>query len=494
LATRRRPPLQAAGCLKVNGLQGGASARVTTAFSRLVRLPGVWVRKVRFEPGRVIVEVALRRRRLLCPECGFSTAARKDTRPESSVWRHLDLGVWRLEVHCRRRRLWCPEHGARTEGVPFARPGSEFTRDFECLVSWLATRTDKSTIKRMLRIDWDTVGRIIKRVCDDELDPDRLNDLYEVGIDEVSWKRQHNYLTLVADHQRRQVVWGCEGKGQAAADEFFAELDPPPPPPEPERRTQPPPEPAIMVPFGPCPTVPAGHGIQGAWLHQGEEIEPALFARASRLRAVSMDMTGGYAKSVRQHAPHATVCIDPYHVVQLANQALDEVRRGYWNELRFLGDQDIANRFKDARWSLLKKPERLTDKQAAILARLKAAGGEVWRAYTLKEAVRGIFEPGLTIDDVTVLIDRLLSRLARCRLAPFVKLGKTIRKHRDGILAAIRLGINQGRTEALNNKVRLITRRAYGFHSAKAALALVLLTGGPITLHLPHELHALGIG
>jgi len=471
--------------------------RVTTAFSRLLRLSGVWVRKVRFERDRVIVEVALCRRRLLCPECGYSAAARKDTRPEDSVWRHLDLGVWRLEVHCRRRRLWYPVHGARTEGVPFARPGSEFTRDFECLVSWLATRTDKSTIKQMLRIDWDTVGRIIKRVCDDELDPDRLDDLYDIGVDEVSWKRQHNYLTLVADHQRRQVVWGCEGKGQAAADAFFEELDPPPDDPGPEHAEQQPrqaPEPAIMVPFGPCPTVGAGHGIHGAWLLESEELEPAIFARAAKLRAVSMDMTGGYAKSVRQHAPQAVICIDPYHVVQLANQALDEVRRGYWNELRSLGDQDAAKRFKDARWSLLKKPEKLTDTQAVTLARLKAAGGEVWRAYTLKEAVRGIFESGLSIDDVTVLIDRLLSRLARCRLAPFVKLGKTIRKHRDGILDAIRLGINQGRTEALNNKVRLITRRAYGFHSAKAALALVLLTCGPITLHLPHELHALGIG
>ena len=372
--------------------------------------------------------------------------------------------------------------------MPFARPGSEFTRDFECLLAWLATRTDKSTIKGMLRVDWDTVGRIIKRVCDEELDPDRLGDLYDIGIDEVSWKKQHNYLTLVADHERRQVVWGCEGKGQAAADEFFDELDPPPKDAAPEHTKQPRrlPEPAIMVPFGSCLTVPAGHGIA--------ELDPCLFARASRLRAVSMDMTGGYAKSVRHNAPQATICIDPYHVVQLANQALDEVRRGYWNELRSLGDQDTAKRFKDARWSLLKKPDKLTDKQATTLARIKAAGGEVWRAYTLKEAVRGIFEPGLSLEDVTVLIDRLLSRLARSRLEPFIRLGQTIRKHRDGILAAIRLGINQGRTEALNNKVRLITRRAYGFHSAKAALALIMLTCGPITLHLPHELHALGIG
>jgi transposase len=409
----------------------------------------------------------LRRKRLLCPECGYSSKARKDTRPEDTVWRHLDLGTWRLEVDCRRRRLWCPEHGARTEGVPFARPGSEFTRDFECLVAWLAARTDKTTIKRMLRIDWGTVGRIIRRVCVDELDPGRLEDLYEIGVDEVSWRKQHRYLTLVVDHQRRQVVWGTEGAGEKAADEFFAELDPKPPIAPAERETT---------------EIEEQSSVKDA--------EPRIGERAGKLRAISMDMGPGYAKSARNHAPQAVICIDPYHVVQLANQALDEVRRSYWNELRTLGDQDAAKRFKDARWSLLKAPKNLTDNQALTLKRLKAAGGEVWRGYTLKEAVRAIFEHGLTLEDVTVLIDRLTSRLARSRLPPFVRLGKTIRRHRDGILAAIRLAINQGRTEALNNKVRLITRRAYGFHSAKAALALAMLTCGPITLNLPHELHS----
>jgi transposase len=449
--------------------------RVTTAFSRLLRLDGVWVRKVRFRRDRVVVVVALRRRRLCCPECEYSTAARKDTRTVDSVWRHLDLGVWRLEIHCRRRRLWCPEHRARTEGVPFARAGSEFTRDFECLVAWLAARTDKTTITRMLRIDWGTVGRIIKRVCADELDPDRLDYLFEIGIDEVSWKRQHNYLTLVADHRRGKIVWGTEGAGEKAADRFFAELDPE------TTDCSPPPEPR---------EIQAGSTHPSDVEPAGEEPEQHVGERAGKLEAISLDMGPGYAKSARNHAPQAVICIDPYHVVQLANKKLDEVRRAYWNELRSLGDQDAAKRFKDARWSLLKKPENLTDTQATTLRRLKAAGGEVWRGYTLKEATRGIFERGLTVDDVTVLIDRLLSRLARSRLEPFVSFGQTVRKHRDGILAAIRLGINQGRTEALNNKVRLITRRAYGFHSAKAALALVLLTCGPITLKLPHELRS----
>ena len=192
--------------------------------------------------------------------------------------------------------------------------------------AWLATRTDKTTITQVLRIDWDTVGRIIKRVCDDELDPDRLNGLFEIGVDEVSWKKQHNYLTLIADHQRRCVVWGCEGKGETAADAFFEALDPEPAAPSPPPAGQPP-QPAIMVPFGPCATVPAGHGIPAAWLAPGSELDPQVVARASKLRAVAMDMTGGYAKSVRHHAPQAIICIDPYHVVQVRHEALP-VRAG----------------------------------------------------------------------------------------------------------------------------------------------------------------------
>src|SRR5436190_3509556 len=230
--------------------------------------------------------------------------------------------------------------------------------------------------------------------------------------------------------------------------------------------------------------------------HRGQRLgrgRPVLY-RARQvadgaIEVISLDMGPGYAKSAREHAPQAIVAIDPFHVVALANRALDDVRRAYWNKLRELDDRDAARRFKDARWSLLKKPDRLNDQQNRTLRQLRTAGGEVWRAYTLKEALRAIFKPGLTLQDVTILIDRFISKALRSRLGPFVRLAKTIRRHRDGILQAIRLGINQGRTEALNNKVRLITRRAYGFHSAKAALALVMLSCAPITLHPPHESH-----
>jgi transposase len=449
--------------------------RVTTAFSRLLDLPGVWVRSVIFEPGRVVVTVALCRRRLRCPKCEFSTRHRENRQHHDSVWRHLDLGVWRLEVHANLRRLRCPEHGALVEGVPFARDGARFTRDFENLVAWLATKTDKTATCRLTRIDWHTIGRIIERVGDEVIDGDRLSELFEISVDEVAWRKGHRYLTLVGDHRQGCVVWGCEGKGQAAADEFFAELDPElpatPPQLEPTEPLEIQEEPVELAQRPPDP----------------EDAESEIGERASQLTAVTMDMTGGYAKSVREHAPQAIICIDNYHVVALATKALDEVRRDRWNELRGTGEKTAAKDFKDARWSLLKNPPDLTERQVNTLAALHAAGGTVPRAWAMEEMVRAIFAPGLSVDAVDTLITRLLARLSRSRLQPFVRLGRTIRKHRSGILAARRLGLSNARAEALNNKVKLIVRRAYGFHSAKAALALVHLTCGPVTLTLPHE-------
>lgn len=412
--------------------------RVTAAFKRLLKLDGVHVTDVAFLPGRVVVTVRLRRRRLHCPLCGFSTSARYDTRPVSSWWRHLDLGRWSLEVRADLRRLTCPDHGQRVEEVPFARHRAGFTRDFEALVAWCATRMDKTAVARLVRVDWDTVGRICQRVVVDELDPGRLDDLFDVGVDEISWKKHHNYLTLVADHATDTVVWGAEGKDTATLDGFFAEL--------------------------------------------GE-------ARSARLRAVSMDMGPAYAKSVRAegHAPQAVICYDPFHVVKVGTEALEKVRREIWQQLRALPDPTFAKKFKSARWALLKNPEDLTDRQAATLAAVKRHGGALWRAYQRKEELRAVFAGDLAPEEVAELLDRWCARAQRSRLEPFVKAARTIRAHRDGILAAIRLGLSNGRLEGLNNRVRLIMRRAFGFHSAQAALALVMLSCGPIHLTLPWE-------
>ena len=410
--------------------------RDSTLLNRLLDLPGVRVCGVSLpSPGLLLVDLALRRLRLVCPHCGYCTRWRYDTRPVASTWRHLDFGAAMVLVRAELRRLDCPACGVVTEAVPFARHRSGFTRDLEDVAAYLATRTDKSTIARFLRIDWDTVGRICERVVAAELDPDRLDGLVSIGVDEVSWRRHHHYLTLVYDHGRKKVVWGKAGKDTATLDAFFAEL-----------------------------------GNQ----------------RAAGLDAVSMDMGPAFAKSVRAHAPQATIAIDPFHAVKLVTDALDTVRRAVWQQMRAT-DPTAAHKFKGARWALLKRPDHLTDEQAGTLRKLRRRGGEMWRAYTLREAFRAVFAGDLNTDEVTELVDRWIAKASRSRIDAMVKAAKTIRKHRDGILTAIRLRINNGRAEGLNNHVRLIINRAYGFHSADAALALVLLSCGPITLLLPHE-------
>jgi transposase len=412
--------------------------RATTAFKRLLRLDGVNVTSVVFGLNVITVTVALRRRRLQCPHCSFSTAARYDTRPRPSVWRHLDMGVWRVRVVAQLRRLRCPTHGVVAEAVPFARAGAHLTRDFDDLVAWLATRTDKTAIARLCRVSWRTVGRACQRVVATELDPDRLDGLFRIGVDEISWRKHHKYLTLVVDHDRGKVVWGAEGKDAKTLDGFFDEL-----------------------------------GTQ----------------RSGLLEAVSMDLGPAFLKSVTAegHAPQAVVCADPFHIVKLVGDALDEVRRDLWQTLRRLPDDRWAKDFKGSRWALLKNPEDLTDHQAVQLARIRRSRGGIWRAYEMKEQFRAIFAGDLTRDQAADLLDRWCGRAQRSRLAPFIKCVRTIRQRRDLILNAIEHGISNGRVEGLNNKVRLIIRRAHGFHSADAALALVMLAAGPIDLKLPHE-------
>jgi transposase len=412
--------------------------RVTTAFKRLLDLSGVTITEVDFQPSKVVVTVKLRSGRLRCPACAFSTKGRYDRRGVASSWRHLDLGRWRLEVRATLRRLRCPSHGVRTEAVPFARAGSRFTSDFEDLVGWLATTMDKTALRRLVRIDWDTTGRIIERVMETGLDPGRLDKLFVCGADEVSWRKGHSYLTLVSNNDTGKFVWGAEGKDTATLDTFFCEL--------------------------------------------GTE-------RSAAITAMSMDMGAAFERSARKpgHATKAVICFDPFHVVQAGTQALEKVRRSVWQDLRNLPDKDAARRFKGARWCLLKNPGDLTDDQSATLRRLKRRGGDLWRAYALKEALRAIFAGDLAEDEVGMLLDRFCSRAQRSRMQPFVTLAKTIRKRREGILAAVRLGVNNARHEGLNRRVRLIINRAYGFHSANAALALIMVTLGPINHVLPHE-------
>ena len=403
--------------------------RITTAFNRLLRLPGASVIDVSFTVEGVIVTVRLRRSRRVCSRCGQLGGHIHGRRVKR--WRHLDLGANRCVVECELRRLWCRDCGAQFEAVPWARAGSRYTRDFEDVVAWLAQQMAKTPIAGLLRIAWDTVGRIVERVVADHLDQTRLEGLVAIGVDEISYRRGQRYLTSVVDHKAGAIVWCAPGRNAQTLQGFF-EL---------------------------------------------------LGDRKHTIKAVSIDMSGGYQQAIRQSIPHAEICFDPFHVVRLAQRAVDQVRRDEWNA-HDRSHTPAGRWVKGTRWSLLKSPEKQTIDQLAKLGEVQQANRPLYRAFRLKEELRLLYR----LEDPTLApahLDAWLTWASRSRLEPFVKLARTIRRHRDGILNAIRLGLNNGRLEGLNSRIRLISHRSFGFHSADPLIALVYLCCAGITIQLP---------
>ena len=215
--------------------------------------------------------------------------------------------------------------------------------------------------------------------------------------------------------------------------------------------------------------------LQGFFAELGE--------RRHSIRAVSIDMSGEYQRAIHAGIPHAEICFDPFHVCRLASRATDQVRR----------DEDNAHErshtatgrwVKGTRWSLLKAPERQTLGQLATLGDVQQANTRLYRAFLLREELRLLYH----LDDRRLApahLDAWLAWASRSRLAPFVKLARTLRAHRDGILAAIRLGLSNGRLEGLNSKIRLISHRSFGFHSAATLIALVYLCCTGVVIDLP---------
>ncbi len=402
--------------------------RVTTAFNRVLGIAGASVASVEFERQGVVVGLRLRRRLLVCPRCGCLGRAGYDQRLRR--WRHLDLGGTRCFLEYALRRFFCP--GCRrvvSEAVPWARAGGRFTRAFEDVVAWLAQQAAFSVISRLLRVAWRSVQRIVARVVA-ELRPALPARLERIGIDEISYRRGQRYLTVIADHACGRVIWVGKGHSQQTLEQFFDALGP---------------------------------------------------VRSEAVQAVSVDMWAAFLKAIRARAPQAAVCIDPFHVVQRANQAVETVRKKEWRRLQASGAS--GRWLKQTRWAVLKRPERLSERQTETLALLQQENERLYQAYLLKEQLRAIY--AVAPSEARPLLDSWLDAAERSGLPAFERLARSLRKHRTGVLNAIELGLSNSRLEALNAKVRLINHRSYGFHSPDPLIALIHLCCGPITIQLP---------
>jgi transposase len=349
-------------------------------------------------------------------------------------WRALDLGTTFAYVEADTPRVACRRHGVVVCAVPWARHKSRFTRAFEDQVAWLAVNCSKTAVAALMRIAWRTVGGICERVAAEaKHELDLLAGLQRIGIDEISHRKGQRYLTVVVCHDSGRLVWAAAGRDRKTVEAFLDQL--------------------------------------------GEQ-------RCKEVELVSCDMAAWIAGPVSERCPQAELCLDPFHVVQLATDALDDIRREVWNEARRAGQTALAKELKGARFALWKNPDNLTARQRAKLADIQHTNRRLYRAYLLKEQLRQIYQ--LPAKAARALLERWLAWARRCRLEPFRKLARTISDQRAGILAAIEHGLSNARVEAINTQIRLITRRAFGFHSANALIALAMLSLADLCPSLPH--------
>ena len=196
--------------------------RVNSLLRSILAMKQTRVVGATFAPSGLEVEVAPTTRLPRCSGCGCVRRKVYDRR--SRAWRHLDFGGMAVTLRYELRRVECPRCGTVAELIPWAEHESRYTRDFEDHVAYLAQRSDQTAVSATMRIAWRTVGSIIERVVARCRQADLLDDLEYIGIDELSYRRHHEYLTVVVDHVKQRVVWASEGKNAATLARFFDAL------------------------------------------------------------------------------------------------------------------------------------------------------------------------------------------------------------------------------------------------------------------------------
>jgi transposase len=398
-----------------------------------------------------------------CPFCNKTCSGYDHSTLGNKLWRGLDWGGIVVEIESLTNRINCPEHGVVTASVPWAYPGSGFTKEFDLSVAWLATYLPRSTVSNYMRIDWATVGRCISRTLND-IEPERsrrLHGLVNIGIDETSYKKGHKYITVIVNHDTNTVVWVAEGHGKKVLEQFYRCLTP---------------------------------------------------EQLSTIKVVTGDGAKWITECVNEFTPDCERCVDPFHVVEWAMEALDQVRREVWREVYTQAQQLAtehprkqgrpknsdseaaivtaakakAEEIKNSAYALGKAPEHLTEKQKLRVEMIASNNPKLYRAYRIKEKLRLLLKIK-DLDEATKELKSWLWWASHSRIPGMIELNKKIRRHKEHILNTIRLRMSNARIEATNNKIKLIVRKAYGFRNIHNMLDMIYLVCSDLVIPLPNR-------
>ena len=403
----------------------------------------------------IVIDVAnYKKYQCCCPICG-KKAPKYDLGRNKGLWRALDMGSTKVYLRADTHRVECPDHGVHTQNVSWARPGSRFTYNFEEIVAWLSLNLPRTAVAEYMRISWNTVGPILTRI-EKELSAkskNRFDNLVRIGIDETSFKKGHKYITVVVNHDTGNVIWVGEGHSENTLSKFFELLT-------------------------------------------DEQLKS--------IKLVSADGARWIASTMRKYCPNAERCIDPFHVVSWAQDILDKLKNKAVAEARkdmlaskpkrskgrpSAGEQTETEEekayksIKGSKYALLKNPENLTDNQKARLEIILLNNPKLARAYRLKEELRLIFK--LPLEEVPEAIYKWRHKAWTSRIPEFVDFHKKILRHEEAILATMKYGLSNARIEAINNKIKLSIRMAYGFRNIENLFSTIMLRCGGLVVKLP---------
>jgi transposase len=334
------------------------------------------------------------------------------------TWRDLSMRKVRLRLVYRPRRVNCPRCGVRVEDFPWAEPWARVTTALANVVAGLARELSWQGTARHYALNWKSVATIVKRAVEYGLRHRHRPPVHVIGIDEVSRRKGQVYLTVVYDLERRVLLWVGDDRTEEAVKPFFTQA-------------------------------------------MGRR-------RCHTLRVVCMDMWAAYANLVREHAPHAQILFDRFHIVKHLHQAVEEVRR---SEMRRLSRNERVV-FKRSRWLLLKNPWNLSPDQKNRLSTLVRWNTPIVRAYYLKESFQ-LFWDYSQPARAQAHLKKWMSSAMRSRLDPFKSFVRLLRGHLDGILPWTTLRLSNGAVEGMNNKIKSISHRSFGFRSASNFIAAI---------------------
>ncbi|MCH9828665.1 MAG: ISL3 family transposase [Gammaproteobacteria bacterium] len=399
-----------------------------TLFTAALGLSAPWqVIDIRFVPeaGEIHFDLGCQSPRLSCPACGASDQAINDRRDHT--WQHLHFFQYRAFIHARLPRGGCSACGKTTQvTVPWARPGSGFTLLFEALALTLARAMPVAQVARLLGVRDARLWRVLQPLVRAARAQESFADVSRVGVDEKHIGRL-GFISLFHDAgPAHRVLFGTAGKDASVFEAFACDL-----------------------------------------LARGGDPQA--------IQAVSMDLSKAFQAGAATHLPQAARCFDRFHLIKLANEAVEEVRRA---------EVKTAPELKGLRWGTLKDHRRWSRAQIDAMHGLTHSNLKTARAWRLKEALRRLFETAKAGVDAEPLLLRWVSWARRCRLTPFKRLGATVRNHLAGIVTSFRLGLSNGAAESINSKVQAAIARARGFRTHEHLMTIIYLTCGKLT-HLP---------